>query len=168
MQRRWQSRCMGTDARADAPSNISCAGWALRVSASVLAVFLGLMALALWSCSTSDLGKVGAGSVHVEITSDCVDGVLYAKARDTREGAVSALAAAPIEFTYGQRRYVSIVTYEGYEPERFFLAFRTDPTGEPVVREFDIDDVKDGDIRLRFEADCTTLRNRVGGIVVTV
>ena len=152
----------------DTAAKTSCAGWALQISALLLGTFLVLVVLAFWACSASDIGKIGAGTVGVDITSDCLDGVLYAEASDTREGAVSELAAFPIDFTYGQRRHVGIVTFEGYEPERFFLAFRTDPTEEPVVREFNIDDVKGGDIRLRFEADCTTLRNRVGGIVVSV
>ncbi len=131
-------------------------GVAFRVSVLILVVFVALGAVLIRSCSTSDVGKVGAGSVGVEITSDC-DGPFFATAGDTEDDAVTQLAAAPIEFSRGQRSQVSIVTFEGYEAQRYFLAFRTDPTADPVVREFPIDDVKSGGIRLRFAADCETL-----------
>lgn len=141
-------------------SDISVRRWwtgvGFRVSLVVVVVFVALGAVLIRSCSTSDVGEVGAGSVGVEITNDC-DGPLFATASDNVDDAVTQLEAAPITFSHGQRSRVSIVTFEGYEPQRYFLAFRTKETADPVVREFAIDDARTGDIRLRLAADCETL-----------
>lgn len=111
---------------------------------------------ALVGCGDGGAGRIGAGGVGVEITNEC-DLTLFTAAGDTREHALADLSNIPNPISNGQSEYVEIVTFVGYQPDRYFLADQIGLSSTPTAQEYELEEVEQRGVQLTLGAECATL-----------
>jgi hypothetical protein len=72
-----------------------------------------------------DVGQIGDGAVSVDLTNRCKD-TAFAVAADSLDTVVARFRLRD-EIPAGEWRGIGLVTNVAYSPEKFFLAYSTDP-----------------------------------------
>ena len=108
-------------------------------------------------CATSCAvdGEIGDDAIGIWIENECGDAV-QANAADSAVGAVDRLNSEPITIRPGEGRTIDVIANVAAEPRAYFVAIGVD-AHDPVVREFDIERLREELVRATFAGDCATL-----------